>query len=138
MFCSHLLGLKDTEPALHLCKRIAEKNGWRTVVETHGDGEDALRLLKLRNWDAAFIDNDLSILSGTNCVVRFRDWETRVRASQQKNIYIMSDIDSTVTLPTGFAGVLMKPLDPIQLIHILGTAYFKFKHTSAIDVNQNL
>lgn len=137
MFCSHLLGLKDTEPALHLCKRIAEKNGRRTVVDSHGDGEDALRLLKLRNWDAAFIDNDLSTFSGTNCLVRFRDWEKLVRANQQKNIYIMSDTYSTVALPTGFDGVLMKPLDPTQLLHILGTASFKLKHT-AIYVSKTL
>lgn len=130
LFCSYLLDLKDTEPALHLCKRIAETNGWRTVVETHGDGEDALRLLKLRDWDAAFIDNDLSTFSGTTCLVRFRDWEKLVRANQQKDIYIMSDTYSTVALPTGFDGVLMKPLDPTQLLHILGTASFKLKHTA--------
>lgn len=36
----------------HFLQRLAEKNGWRTVVK-HGGGEDALRLLKLRKWDAA-------------------------------------------------------------------------------------
>lgn len=70
-----LIVAKETEPALQYIKRIAEKNGWRVVVEAHGDGEDALRLLKLRKWDAVFIDNDLAKLSGTNCLVRFREWE---------------------------------------------------------------
>jgi DNA-binding response OmpR family regulator len=118
---------KESEPALYVCKRVAEKNGWRVVVDTHGDGESALRLLKLRNWDAAFIDNDLTKLSGTNCLLEFRDWESRVRTVKQRNIYIMSNTQSAVT---GFDGVLMKPLNPLELVNVFESASFKINHVT--------
>lgn len=128
-----LIVAEEAEPALLLTKHIAEKSGWRVVVETHGDGESALRLLKMRNWDAAFIDNDLSKFSGTICLVRFREWEQRVRSVQQRNIFIMSDTCSGITLPTGFDGVLMKPLNPNQLVNIFEASSFKF-NGHVIDV----
>jgi hypothetical protein len=36
------------------------------------DGEDALRLLKIRNWDAVMFDEEMSQLNGARCVGRFR------------------------------------------------------------------
>ena len=49
-FAKHscLIVTKETDPSLQSLQRIVEKNGWRAVVVKHGDGEDALRLLKLR------------------------------------------------------------------------------------------
>jgi hypothetical protein len=38
-------------------KEGAERLGWH-AVHVH-DGEDALRLLKMRNWDAVFIENEI-------------------------------------------------------------------------------
>ena len=130
-FAKHscLIVTKGTEPALKSIKCIVEKNGWRAVVDSNGDGEDALRLLKLRNWDAVFIDNDLSVLSGTNCLVRFRDWEKHSRSSsvQQKNVFIISDTFSAVTLPSGFDGVLMK----VRLCFVFSSiSYLMFTHWS--------
>lgn len=75
---SCLIVSKATDPSTPAIKRIADKVGWRVVI-SHGDGEDAIRLLKMRNWDAVFIDNELSILSGAICCVRFREWEKRSR-----------------------------------------------------------
>ena len=51
-FAKHscLIIAKETNPALHYLKHIVEKIGWRAIIEKHGDGEDALRVLKLRNW----------------------------------------------------------------------------------------
>lgn len=137
-FAKHscLIVAKETDPALQLLQRIVEKNGWRAVVVKHGDGEDALRLLKLRKWDTVFIDNDLPVFSGTNCLVRFRDWEkrSRSRAVQQKNIFIMSDTFSPAALPSGFDGVLIKPVDLAQVLQILESASFKFNRSSTINV----
>ena len=129
-----LIVTKETDPALHNLVRIVEKTGWRAVVAKHGDGEDALRLLKMRNWDMVFVDNDLPIFSGTNCLVRFRDWEKRTYSRRkQGNIYIISDSYSSVTLPSGFDGVLMKPVDPAQVLQILECASFNFNR-STIDI----
>mmetsp|Transcript_1689 Transcript_1689/g.2692 ORF Transcript_1689/g.2692 Transcript_1689/m.2692 type:complete len:398 (-) Transcript_1689:194-1387(-) len=105
----------------HSIQRIVEKNGWRAVAK-HGSGEDALRLLKLRNWDVAFIDDDLPVISGTNCLVRFRDWERRTRAGRvrQMNIFVISD--SVRSISDGFDGVLAKPVDPSRVLQILEDA----------------
>mmetsp|Transcript_29583 Transcript_29583/g.54170 ORF Transcript_29583/g.54170 Transcript_29583/m.54170 type:complete len:1093 (-) Transcript_29583:158-3436(-) len=110
----------------HSIQRIVEKNGWRAVAK-HGSGEDALRLLKLRNWDVAFIDDDLPVMSGTNCLVRFRDWErrTRVGRGRQMNIFVISD--SVHSVSDGFDGVLAKPVDPIRVFQILEDASGKSK-----------
>lgn len=55
-FAKHscLIIAKETNPALHYLKHIVEKNGWRAILGKHGDGEDALRVLKLRNWGKYF------------------------------------------------------------------------------------
>lgn len=110
----------------HSIQRIVEKNGWRAVAK-HGSGEDALRLLKLRNWDVAFIDDDLPVMSGTNCLVRFRDWERRTRAGRvrQMNIFVISD--SVHSVSDCFDGVLAKPVDPSRVLQILEDASGKFK-----------
>ncbi|KAL9182304.1 hypothetical protein ACHAXT_012956 [Thalassiosira profunda] len=116
---SALLAVED-QPTLHSLQRIVEKYGWRAVVVSNG--EDALRLLKLRKWDAAIIDNDLPVFSGTNCLIRFRDWETHSRAVRQKNIFILSDSYSPTSAPSGFDGALGKPLEPKQILSTLEAA----------------
>lgn len=116
---SALIAMPD-EPSLHSLQRILQNYGWRTVVVSNG--EDALRLLKLRNWDTVFVDNDLPVFSGSNCLIRFRDWEKRSRATHQKNVFIMSDSYNPSTLPSGFDGALAKPLDPRKVLHVLETA----------------
>lgn len=116
---SCLIVSKESDPTMQCLQRIVEKNGWRAVVVKHGDGEDALRLLKLRKWDMVFIDNDLPIFSGTNCLARFRDWEKRSRTVEQKNVFIIADTHND---HVGVDGVLTKPLEPSHVLDILQSA----------------
>jgi len=134
-FAKHscLIVTKEMDPTLHSLQHIVEKNGWRAVVK-YGGGEDALRLLKLRNWDTVFIDNDLPILSGINCLVRFRDWEKSSRAIQHKNVVIISDSYYHHSLPNGVDGVLGRPVDPSQLLQILNTALEKINSNRASKI----
>ena len=39
-----------------------ERAGWQEAYVQ--DGEDALRLLKIRNWDAVMLDEEMSRLNG--------------------------------------------------------------------------
>lgn len=100
--------------------------GWKVVV-VH-DGQDALRLLQMRNWDAVLIDDDLPSYPGTACVGRFREWEHENRVNQQKNIFLVSDLDipspfdrnAIVQPPNGCDHVLRKPVvwsDLKRLLH---------------------
>merc|ERR1712071_200316 len=112
---STLIAMRE-EPDLHALKRIVEKAGWRVAVVNNGG--DALRLLKMKNWDAVFIDHDLPVFTGSSALVRFRQWEERSRVVQQKNIYTISD--TFASAPAGSDGVLSKPLDlqlVLQVIH---------------------
>jgi CheY-like chemotaxis protein len=94
---------------------VAQCGGWR-AVHVH-DGEDALRLLKMRNWDAVFIANDISRLNGIGCVARFREWESENRVARQNNIILLSaefvpppDQIIVATYPSGFDGALGRPM----------------------------
>ena len=69
---SCLIVLSKPDNSEHSLKRLAELNGWKSAVVFTGD--DALRLLKIRNWGVVIIDNDLPSYSGVNCIARFRDW----------------------------------------------------------------
>ena len=69
---SCLIVLSKPDSSEHSLQRLVELNGWKSVVVLAGD--DALRLLKIRNWGVVIIDNDLPSYSGVNCIARFRDW----------------------------------------------------------------
>jgi DNA-binding response OmpR family regulator len=105
------------DDSVHSLQRLVELNGWKTVVVS--SGEDALRLLKMKNWGFVIIDNDLPFFSGMNCIARFRDWENHSCIVKQKNIYILSDCYNPLSLPSGFDGVLRKPFDPSQVASAL-------------------
>ena len=104
------------EPAGNaVMKEIIEKLGWYTVCVN--DGEDALRLMKMRNWDAVMIENEISRLNGIGCVARFREWESENRIARQNNIiYLSTDFVPSPTesvsavYPSGFDGALGKPV----------------------------
>jgi CheY-like chemotaxis protein len=93
-----------------------EANGWKVIV-IH-DGNDALRLLQMRNWDAVLIDDDLPVLAGTPCVTKFREWEQNNRVNKQKNVCLVCDGDipspddtaSVIQPPAGIDGVLRNPV----------------------------
>jgi CheY-like chemotaxis protein len=117
---SCLLVENTPDDGVHSLQRFVELNGWKSVVVT--SGEDALRLLKMRNWGFVIIDNDLPFFSGINCIARFRDWETHSCIAKQQNIYIMSDCYNPLSVPSGFDGVLKKPFDPSQVVNALERA----------------
>jgi len=100
--------------------RVIEKSGFRvSVVE---NGEDALRLLKMRQWNVVFLDDCMPLLTGSRCVLKFREWEATNRVSRANNIYLMSgnyavkkDTTGVTMFPRGFNGAIGKPL---QLKHL--------------------
>jgi CheY-like chemotaxis protein len=107
-----LIGEPENENFMNDC---VTQYGWR-AVHVH-DGEDALRLLKMRNWDAVFVANDISRLNGIGCVARFRDWESENRVTRQNNVILLSSDfvpppDQTIvaTYPLGFDGALGRPV----------------------------
>lgn len=79
-----------------------------------------------------FIDKYLPVVSGTNCISRFREWESRSRAIRQKSVFLIGDSGSHHGLtPFGFEGVISRPVDPSQVLRILDTTSsptFKFGH----------
>ena len=96
--------------------KVLESNGWKVVI-VH-DGNDALRLLQMRNWDVALIDDDIPDLPATQCLDEFREWEANSRVNEQQNVFLVCDGDvpspfdhfSVVQPPSGFNGVLRKPV----------------------------
>jgi DNA-binding response OmpR family regulator len=103
-----------------MIRQVAEKSGWKVVAVKHG--QDAIRLLKMRNWGIVFIDNDLPLFSGSSCVVRFRDWEKRSRVVRQKNIFLLAESHDPNALQSGVDGTLGKPVDPIHVHKLLEAA----------------
>ncbi|KAL3943023.1 MAG: hypothetical protein SGBAC_002882 [Bacillariaceae sp.] len=129
------MGEGDAEEVLHVCL-VATENGssmsdiaekiegipsWK-AINVEG-GEAALRLLKMRNWDAVLLDDELSGLTSSQCVSHFRDWEQKNRVNKQRNVlqisssFIPTEMESksSVQLPVGFDGALGKPLSFKQL-----------------------
>ncbi len=103
-----------------IVRQIAEKSGFKVVAVRGGD--DALRLLKMRNWGIVFIDNNLPLFSGSSCIVRFRDWEKRSRVVRQKNIFLLADSHDPNALQSGVDGTLGKPVDPVHIHRLLEKA----------------
>lgn len=93
-----------------------ESTGWKVVV-VH-DGKDTLRLLKMRNWDAVLLADDIPLLPATKCISEFREWEEKNRVNEQRNVLLVCDGDipspfdnsSVVQPPSGFNGVLPMPI----------------------------
>jgi len=126
---SCLIAKDNSDPSLHSLQRLVEICGWRVVVVNNGD--DALRMLKLRNFGMVLIDSALPISavggsahSGCSIVARFREWEQRSRVVRQKNILLLSDTYSAKSnsLPLGCDGVVEKPPDPSKISSILENA----------------
>lgn len=111
-----------------MLRQIAEKSGWKVVAVKSGD--DAIRLLKMRNWGIVFFDNKLPLFSGSSCIVRFREWEKRSRVVRQKNIYLLAESHDPNALQSGVDGTLGKPLDPIHIYKLLEAASKEVFHCS--------
>ena len=99
-----------------VAEKVAEENGWKSVA-VH-NGESALRLLQMRNWDAVLIDDGLQGLTSCMVMEHFREWEKKNRVNRQKNVYLVNSsfiptslaTSSTVQLPSGFDGAIGKPV----------------------------
>ena len=94
-----------------LAKLASEMIGWRIVSSS--DQESALGLLKMRNWDAIVVDDELGC---SRCISIFREWEKNHRVNRQKNVifmsanYVSKSQSSSFQVPTGFDGALGKPI----------------------------
>jgi len=102
-----------------IAKKVAAESGWKSTV-VH-NGEAALRLLQMRNWDAVLLDEELPSITSCKVIETFREWESKNRVNRQKNVfqvnssYIPSGLESSLSsssmqLPSGFDGALGKPL----------------------------
>jgi len=104
----------EDSPSISKLTEIASKAiGWTVVPVT--DMDSALRLLKMRNWDAVLVDGDFPGFSRTISI--FHEWEQRNRVNRQRNIilltasYVSPGGSDTFQVPTGFDGALAKPID---------------------------
>ena len=107
-----------------LAKLVAENIGWKIVAV--GDPESALGLLKMRNWDAVLVDDELGC---SRSIAIFRGWEQSHRVNRQKNVILISanhssqqQFGSSFQAPTGFDGALGKPIQLNTLKFFLETA----------------
>jgi CheY-like chemotaxis protein/signal transduction histidine kinase len=108
---------EDSKTVAKVVIRAIEGRGWRTSWAENG--EEALRLLKTRNWDAVFLDDEMPRMNGTHCLERFRAWEKENRVATQKHVIFMSGNyippppgaeTSCAALPKGFDGAVGKPV----------------------------
>lgn len=104
----------EGSPSISKLAEIASsKIGWKVISVTDTDG--AVRLLKMRNWDAVLVDADFPHFS--NSISIFREWEQRHRVNRQNNVILLSSSfvspggNDTFQVPTGFDGALAKPID---------------------------
>jgi CheY-like chemotaxis protein len=120
-----LIAADNTTSDIAAIARAAPKKGWKPVI-VH-NGEDALRLLKIRNWDVVLLDEELPVLASSQCIFRFREWEEKNRVTRQKNVVLVSTSvvanscgsESVVQLPFGFDAALAKPIRATQLDNVL-------------------
>jgi len=95
--------------------RNLEKEGWSCKEVC--SSEDALRLLKKRNWDAVIIDNNLAPHGGLEIVTLFREWERKNRINRQSNVFLKFSCSGThndIKESNGAASSLEKTMPAIQ------------------------
>jgi len=110
-------GSNSVRKALGKCVQLS---GWRSAIVK--DGEDALRLLKIRSYDAVFIDGLMPKMTGIDCIIQFREWEAQNRVAKQRHVYLISGSYSPKQhsiVPPGFDGALGKPVKMKELAQLL-------------------
>jgi len=113
--------VEDSVSVNKVMMRCIERQGWQSYLAN--DGEEGLRLLKTRNWDAVFMDDQLPLLSGSACVKNFREWEAENRVCRQQNLYFCSEnCTPNMKPPSGFDGAVGKPFTQSLLASILERA----------------
>jgi len=125
-FC--LVAIEAGKAEIGFIENATSQRGWQTAI-VH-DGEAALRLMKMRNWDLVILDEDLPILHCSQCVARFREWEAKNRVNRQRNVVLLSSTgmdmmigsESMVQLPFGFDVSLGKPIRPKEFDYLMAQA----------------
>ena len=110
----------DSISTCKLMKTAIERHGWRASIANNG--EEALKLLKMRNWDAVFVDDEMPILAGMSCITQFREWEAKNRVVRQDGITLISgnyQAKDHSILPKGLDGAMSKPIDWKKLMEML-------------------
>mmetsp|Transcript_20241 Transcript_20241/g.49642 ORF Transcript_20241/g.49642 Transcript_20241/m.49642 type:complete len:920 (+) Transcript_20241:32-2791(+) len=115
-----LIAMSRTTEEVELLKHSAEERGWKSVVV--GNGEEALKLMKLRTWDVILLDEDLPLLPSGQCVARFREWESMNRIMKQRNVALVSascasmvhNTNSMMQLPFGVDFAMGKPIQVLE------------------------
>ena len=99
------VGAEECETAKNMTN-----TGWQVTIVN--SGTRALEHLKLRNWDAVILDDDLPSLPGNACVEEFRSWEGKNRVNRQDNLFIVcTDVllqnpKTKMLPPAGFDGAV--------------------------------
>ncbi|CAJ1898371.1 unnamed protein product [Cylindrotheca closterium] len=109
-------------------QRAAEAREWKSVIVDNG--EEALKLMKLRTWDAILLDEDLPQLPSGQCVARFREWEAKNRIMKQRNVALVSascasmvhNLNSMMQLPFGVDFAIGKPIQVREFEFIMSRA----------------
>lgn len=111
---------EDSNSVRKALSKCVQLSGWRSAIVE--DGEDALRMLKIRSYDAVFIDGHMPKMTGTDCISKFREWEAQNRVARQRNVYMISGSyipKQHSILPPGFDGALGKPVKTKELAELL-------------------
>jgi CheY-like chemotaxis protein len=114
-----------------MMSKAAKSKGWIAVFVE--DGNNALSLMKSRNWNSVFISDDLPKLAGTQCIDEFQQWEIDNRVAKQKNVILVcnycvappSSIStgrSCAVFPSGFDGAVSTLIDLRDFHHWLDMA----------------
>jgi hypothetical protein len=69
-----------------LANLASETIGWKIVAVR--DKDSALGLLKMRDWDAILVNDELD---SSRCIVIFREWEKTHRVNRQKNVILTAE-----------------------------------------------
>lgn len=107
------------------CFEKMKADGWQIVFSPNF--EDVERQLRKRNWDLVLIDEEMPSFSAPRLISNFREWEAANRVNEQKNVLFVSGSDlprpsdkySIVRPPSGFNGVLRKPIEWEDIDHLL-------------------
>ena len=123
-----LIAVEKETAETKMVQKAAKDKGWKSVI-VH-NGEEALRLMKTRNWDIICLDEELPVLGCSQCVAKFREWEEKNRVNRQRNFVLLSTTcvtmergsKSMVQLPFGFDYSLGKPIRTNEFEYIMSQA----------------
>tara|TARA_B110000971_G_C19978850_1_gene486352 strand:- start:32 stop:535 length:504 start_codon:yes stop_codon:yes gene_type:complete len=112
------LVVDDMKSTSKLIAKAIELRGWK--CDLAHNGSEALTIMKRQSYTVVFMDNQMPIMNGRDCVSEFRGWERGKGGSAQKNVYLMtasglvSDEDKLL-----FDGVIEKPVKLADLHALL-------------------